>query len=155
MDDYPYATLGADGWFRCDGLHRPGFPTMLRDVLHCFGYTGLSAYRGRMYCQFGLGHCKVQVNILAHPTDPTMVAWFTTARGGGASLMTLWRGLPIGPSWSSVSATYRSLVTPPSPCFLFGMRAMRCGVSVGSPSVTPSFQPTMRVERSRHATPNT
>jgi hypothetical protein len=21
MDDYPYAILGADRWFRCDGLH--------------------------------------------------------------------------------------------------------------------------------------
>jgi hypothetical protein len=81
MDDYPYATLGADGWFCCDGLHRPGFPTLLRDVLHRFGYTGLPAYRGRPYHQFGLGRCKVYVDIPAHPTDLTMTAWFTTARG--------------------------------------------------------------------------
>jgi hypothetical protein len=81
MDDYPYATLGADGWFRCDGLHRPGFPTLLRDVLHHFGYVGLPAYRGRPYRQFELGRCKVHVDIPAHPTDPTMTAWFTTARG--------------------------------------------------------------------------
>jgi hypothetical protein len=81
MDDYPYATLGADGWFRCDGLHRPRFPALLWDVLHRFGYTGLPVYRGHPYCQFGLGHCKVRVDILAHPTDPTMTAWFTTARG--------------------------------------------------------------------------
>jgi hypothetical protein len=81
MDDYPYATLGVDRWFCCDGLHRPGFPTLLRDVLHRFGKTGLPAYHGRPYCQFGLGRCKVHVDILAHPTDPTMMAWFTTARG--------------------------------------------------------------------------
>jgi hypothetical protein len=81
MDDYPYANLGADGWFRCDGLHRPGFPTLLRDVLHRFGYTGFSAYRGRPYRQFRLGHSNVHVDIPAHPTDPTMTAWFTTARG--------------------------------------------------------------------------
>jgi hypothetical protein len=81
MDDYPYATLGANGWFRCDGLHHPGFPTPLRDVLHRFGYTGLPAYHGRPYHQFRLGHCKVHVDIPAHPTDPTMTAWFTTARG--------------------------------------------------------------------------
>jgi hypothetical protein len=81
MDDYPYTTLRADGWFCCDGLHHPGFPTLLRDVLHRFGYTGLPTYRGRPYCQFGLGHCKVHVDIPAHPTDPTMTAWFTTARG--------------------------------------------------------------------------
>jgi hypothetical protein len=32
MDDYPYATLGADVWFHCDRLHRPWFPTLFRDV---------------------------------------------------------------------------------------------------------------------------
>jgi hypothetical protein len=62
-------------------LHRLGFPTLLRDVLHRFGYMGLPAYRGRPYRQFGLGRYKVHVNILAHPTDPTMTAWFTTAQG--------------------------------------------------------------------------
>jgi hypothetical protein len=81
MDDYPYATLGADGWFLCDGLHRPGFPTLLRDMLHRFSYTGLPTYRGHPYRQFGLGRCKVHVDLLAHPTNPTMTAWFTTARG--------------------------------------------------------------------------
>jgi hypothetical protein len=81
MDDYPYATLGADGWFCCDGLHRPGFPTLHWDVLHRFGYTGISTCHSRPYRQFGLGRCKVYVDILAHPADPTMTAWFTTARG--------------------------------------------------------------------------
>jgi hypothetical protein len=81
MDDYPYATLGADGWFRCDRLHRPGFPTLLQDVLHHFGYMGFPAYHGHPYCQFGLGRYKVHVDIPAHPTDTTMMAWFTTARG--------------------------------------------------------------------------
>jgi hypothetical protein len=81
MDDYPYATLGADGWFHCDGLHHPGFPTLLRDVLHRFGYMGLLTYHGRPYHQFGLGCWKVHVDILAHPTNPTMMAWFTTAQG--------------------------------------------------------------------------
>jgi hypothetical protein len=81
MDDYPYATLGADGWFCCNGLHCPVFLTLLWDVLHRFGYTGLAAYRGRPYRQFRLGRCKVHEDILAHPTDPTMMTWFTTARG--------------------------------------------------------------------------
>jgi hypothetical protein len=49
MDDYPYATLGADGWFHCDRLHRPGFPTVLQDVLHHFGYMGLPTYHGLLY----------------------------------------------------------------------------------------------------------
>jgi hypothetical protein len=81
MDDYPYATLGANGWFHCDRLHRPGFPTVFRDVLHHFGYTWLPAYHDHLYHQFGLGRCKIHVDIPAHPTDPTMTAWFTTARG--------------------------------------------------------------------------
>jgi hypothetical protein len=81
MDDYPYATLGADRWFRCDGLHRPSFFTLLWDVLHRFGYAGIPTYRGRPYRQFGLGRCKVHVDITAHPINPTMTAWFTTARG--------------------------------------------------------------------------
>jgi hypothetical protein len=81
MDDYPYATLRADGWFCCDGLHHPGFPTLLRDVLHRFGYMGIPAYRGHSYHQFGLGCCKVHVDILAHPTNLTMMDWFTMARG--------------------------------------------------------------------------
>jgi hypothetical protein len=81
MDDYPYASLGADRWFRCDGLHHLGFPTLLRDMLHRFGYTGFPTYRGRLYHQFGLGRCEVHVDIPAHPTDLTMMAWFTTTRG--------------------------------------------------------------------------
>jgi hypothetical protein len=81
MDDYPYATLGVDGWFCCDGLHRPEFSTLLRDVLHRFGYMGLPVYHDHPYLQFGLGRCKVHVDIPTHPTDLTMTAWFTTARG--------------------------------------------------------------------------
>jgi hypothetical protein len=50
-------------------------------VLHRFSYMGLPTYRGRLYCQFGLRRCKVHVDILAHPIDPTMTAWFTTAQG--------------------------------------------------------------------------
>jgi hypothetical protein len=81
MDDCPYATLGADEWFHYDGLHRPGFPTLLWDVLHRFDYTGIPTYSSHLYHQFRLGRCKVHVDILAHPTDPTMTAWFTIARG--------------------------------------------------------------------------
>jgi hypothetical protein len=62
-------------------LQRTSFPTLLWDVLHRFGYTGIPVYRGHPYHQFRLGRCKVHVDILAHPTHPTMTAWFTTARG--------------------------------------------------------------------------
>jgi hypothetical protein len=81
MDDYPYATLGSDGCFHCDGLHHPGFPTLLRDVLHHFGYTGFLTYCGHPYRQFRLGHRKVHVEIPAHPTELTMTVWFTTVQG--------------------------------------------------------------------------
>jgi hypothetical protein len=81
MDDYPYATLGVDGWLRCDGLHRPNFPTLLRDVLHCFGYIGIPTYRGHPYHEFGRGRCEVHVDVPAHPSNPGMMAWFTTATG--------------------------------------------------------------------------
>jgi hypothetical protein len=80
MDNYSYATLGVDGWYHCDGLHRPGFLTLLSDVLHYFGYTGTPAYRGRPYHEFRCGCCKVHMDIPAHPSDPGMTAWFTTAR---------------------------------------------------------------------------
>jgi hypothetical protein len=63
-----------------DGSVVTGCTTLLRDVLHRFGYMGLSAYHGRLYRQFGLGHCKVHVDIPAHPTDPILTAWFTMAR---------------------------------------------------------------------------
>jgi hypothetical protein len=59
-------------------LHCPGFLTLLWNVLHRFGYTGLSAYRGCPYHQFGLGRCKVHVEIPAHLC---MMAWFAMARG--------------------------------------------------------------------------
>jgi hypothetical protein len=62
-------------------LHRPGFPTLLWDVLHRFGYTELLVYRGCPYHQFGLGRCKVHVDIPTHPTDPIITAWFTMTRG--------------------------------------------------------------------------
>jgi hypothetical protein len=81
MDDYTYATLGADGWFRCDRLHHPSFPTLCWDMLHRFGYTGTPTYRGCLYHQFGRGRCKFHVDSPTHPFNPSMMAWLTTARG--------------------------------------------------------------------------
>jgi hypothetical protein len=81
MDDYPYATLGANGWLRCDGLHHPGFPTLLRDVLHHFSFTGTPTYHNHLYCEFGRGHCEVHVDVMPHPSDLSLTAWFTTATG--------------------------------------------------------------------------
>jgi hypothetical protein len=50
-------------------------------MLHRFDYMGFPMYRGCPYRQLELGRCKVHVDIPAHPTDPTMTAWFTMARG--------------------------------------------------------------------------
>jgi hypothetical protein len=79
MDDYPYATLRADGWLRCNRLHCPGFPTLFWDMLHRFHHTGTPTYCGRPYRELGHGRCEVYVDILFHPFDPGMMAWFTTA----------------------------------------------------------------------------
>jgi hypothetical protein len=79
MDDYPYTTLGANGWLCCDGLHRLSFPTLFWVVLHRFGHTGTPAYRGRLYREFGRGRYEVHVDVLAHFFDLGMTTWFTTA----------------------------------------------------------------------------
>jgi hypothetical protein len=81
MDNYPYATLEADGWIHYDGLHHLGFPTLFWDVLHCFSHTGTPSYRGRLYREFGRGRCEVHVDVPAQPSDPGMTAWFTTTTG--------------------------------------------------------------------------
>jgi hypothetical protein len=79
MDDYPYATLGADGWLRCNGMHHPIFPTLLRDVLHRFSHAEAPAYHGHPYREFRHGRCEIHVDIPAHPSDLGMMAWVTTA----------------------------------------------------------------------------
>jgi hypothetical protein len=78
-EDYPYASRRANGWLRCDGLHHPGFLTLLRDVLHHFGHTGTPEYHGCPYREFGRGRYEVHVDIPTHPSDPGMTAWFTMA----------------------------------------------------------------------------
>jgi hypothetical protein len=50
-------------------------------VLHCSGYTRTPAYRDRPCHQFGRGHFTVHVDILTHPSDQSVTAWFPTARG--------------------------------------------------------------------------
>jgi hypothetical protein len=42
---------------------------------------GTPTYHGHLYRRFGRGRCKVHVDILAHLSDLSMTAWFTTARG--------------------------------------------------------------------------
>jgi hypothetical protein len=79
MDDYPYAILGADGWLHYDGLHHPCFRALLWDVLHRFGYIGTPTYHGHLYRAFGQGCCEVHVDILTHPSDLSITAWFMTA----------------------------------------------------------------------------
>jgi hypothetical protein len=54
---------------------------LLQNVLHHFGHTGTAMYRGHPYSEFRSGCCEVHVDILAHPSDPGMTAWFTTATG--------------------------------------------------------------------------
>jgi hypothetical protein len=39
-------------------------------------------YHGRPYCEFERSRCEVHVDILTHPSDPSMMAGFTMAKGG-------------------------------------------------------------------------
>jgi hypothetical protein len=152
MDDYPYAVLGPDGWLRCDGLHRPSFPTLLWDELHRFHFTGTPAYCGHLYHKFRHGRCEVHVDILTQPSDLSLTAWFTTATGDDfddtreRATHRLLR--------SSVRATCRASTTPPMPCSPSGMWATQRGVSAWPPLATPCFRPTTRGGRSCNATPS-
>jgi hypothetical protein len=42
---------------------------------------GTPTYRGHPYREFGRGRCEVHTNIPAHPSDPVITVWFTTATG--------------------------------------------------------------------------
>jgi hypothetical protein len=61
--------------------HQPLFPTLLQDMLHRFGYTGTPVYRGRRYHEFEHGHCEVHADVATHPSDLSMMAWFTMTTG--------------------------------------------------------------------------
>jgi hypothetical protein len=63
------------------GCTVPVFPSCSGTCCTALATRGPPTYRGRPYRHFRLGCCKVHVDIPAHPTDPTITAWFTTARG--------------------------------------------------------------------------
>jgi hypothetical protein len=56
-------------------------PSLFRDVLHCFCHTGTPTYHGRKYREFRHGCYKVHVDVLTHPSNLSLMAWFTTAKG--------------------------------------------------------------------------
>jgi hypothetical protein len=56
MDAYPYCRVGPDGSLTTDGLHRPRFLHLLWDVLQHFSYVEKPDYRGRVFCEFKIGH---------------------------------------------------------------------------------------------------
>jgi hypothetical protein len=153
MDDYPYATLGADGWLWCNGLHRPGFPALLQDVLHRFDHTGTPAYHGHPYREFGHGCYKVHVDIPAHPSDLGMMAWFTTTTGGDLK--------------DTLERAAHQALTEFCECHLSGLAGTVIGLlpvqNEGNTAwserlaawVTPSIQLTTQGGRLRHATPIT
>jgi hypothetical protein len=51
------------------------------DVLHRFGYTRTPAYPSHLYHEFGHSRYKIHMDILTHPSNLSMTAWFTTAEG--------------------------------------------------------------------------
>jgi hypothetical protein len=153
MDDYTYTTFGANGWLRYDGLHRPGFPTLFQDVLYHFSHTRTPAYRGHLYPDFGRGRCEVHVDVPAHPSDPGMTVWFTTATGDDLD-DTLDRA-----THQTLMEFYEhhmsSLASIAIACPLFRTRATWRGASAWPLWVTLSVRHTTWGGHSRHAMPST
>jgi hypothetical protein len=77
----PTPPLGSTDGSIATGCTVPAFRPLFWDVLHRFDHTGTLVYRGRSYHEFGWGRCEVHVDVPAHPSDPGMTAWFTTASG--------------------------------------------------------------------------
>jgi hypothetical protein len=127
MDVYPYVTLGADGWFRYDGLHRPSFPTLLRTC--CTDLVTRGFPRTMVALTVSSGWGAVWSMWTFRLTPLTRLWRLSLPRLETTTLTILWRGLLTRPSQSSVSVTCRSSATPPSPCSPFEMRATWCGVS--------------------------
>jgi hypothetical protein len=148
--DYPYVVLGANGWLRCDRLHCSGFPTLLQNVLHCFGFTGSPTYHGRLYCEFGCGCCEVHLDISTHPLNLSLTAWFTTATGDDLD--------------NTLERAVQRALTEFCECHLSGLVGTTVGllpirtwetgsgVSVRSPLVTPHFRPTTSLVESGRKT---
>jgi hypothetical protein len=61
-----------------DGLHRPGFPRLLWDVLQPFGYVEKADYHGHVFREFNIGRCEVLVDIPLNPKQPSWMAWSTS-----------------------------------------------------------------------------
>jgi hypothetical protein len=81
MDAYHYCRIGPDGSLTTDGLHRPGFPRLLWDVLQRFGYVEKPDYHNRVFHEFKFGRCEVRVDILINAKQPSWMAWSTSATG--------------------------------------------------------------------------
>jgi hypothetical protein len=153
MDDYPYTTIGADGWLRCERLHRPGFPTLFRDVLRRFGHTETPTYRGRLYREFGCGRCEVHMDVSGHPSDPGMMAWFTTATGDDLD-DTLDRAAHQA-LMEFCEHHLSDLASTANALFPVQNVGNMHGVSAWPLWATPSVRHTTRGGRSWHATPST
>jgi hypothetical protein len=81
MDAYPCCHVGPDGLLTTDGLHRPGFPRLLWDVMQRFGYVEKPDYHGRVFHKFKIGRCEVHVDIPLNAKQPSWMAWSTSATG--------------------------------------------------------------------------
>jgi hypothetical protein len=81
MDAYRYCCVGPDSSLTTDGLHCPGFPLLLWDVLQSFGYLDKLDYHGRVCHKFQIGHCKVHIDIPLNANQPSWMAWSMSATG--------------------------------------------------------------------------
>jgi hypothetical protein len=71
LNDYPHFYLTEDGRSCSMGLHCPGFPRVLYDVLIHLGYDGdAPVYHGRLPRVHDLDRCEVSVTIPLDSTHP-------------------------------------------------------------------------------------
>jgi hypothetical protein len=63
------------------GYTAPGFPPCSETCCTVLATWGCPRIAAAHTVSSGWGHCKVHVDIPAHPTDPTRTSWFTMARG--------------------------------------------------------------------------
>jgi hypothetical protein len=72
MDAYPYCRVGPNGSLITNGLHHPGFPTLLWNMLQHFDYVEKPAYHGCIFREFQIGRSEVHVDMMLNTKQPSV-----------------------------------------------------------------------------------
>ena len=65
-----HVAVGTDGTTYSQCLHYEGFPAVLWDTLHSFGYQSPPVYAGRAYQDHGIPRSRVHVRVPPPPDQP-------------------------------------------------------------------------------------